>query len=72
GLRLRGQKADLRKIFLYLTLIVGFIVGGIAGSILFVKYQFTAILVPCVVTAAIAISYWFFQHYQYRSKSGSQ
>jgi uncharacterized membrane protein YoaK (UPF0700 family) len=62
GLRFRGHKTDGRKIVLYVTLISGFIVGGIAGSICFVHYQFSAMLVPCVITALIAVSYWLFLH----------
>lgn len=62
GLRLRGHKTDSRKIVLYSILISGFVVGGIAGSWLFAKLIFTAILVPCMLTAVIAIGYWVFLH----------
>ena len=62
GLRVRGQKADKRKVVLYLTLITGFVVGGTAGSMCFVQYQFSAMLVPSVITALIALSYWLFLH----------
>lgn len=60
GLRVRGQKTDSRKVVLYLILITGFVVGGIAGSIGFMRYQFSAIWAPCIITALIAISYWLF------------
>lgn len=60
GLRVRGQKTDSRKVVLYLILITGFVVGGIAGSIGFMRYQFSAMWVPCIITALIAISYWLF------------
>lgn len=60
GLRLRGQRADRRKIILYGILISGFIIGGVAGSLLFARFTFTAIGVPCALTALIAIGYWFF------------
>lgn len=63
GLRLRGQKTDTRKIILYLTLIMGFTIGGIAGSLAFVRVQFSAMLVPCIFTAFIAVSYWLYLHY---------
>ncbi|HEX2586083.1 MAG TPA: YoaK family protein, partial [Steroidobacteraceae bacterium] len=64
GLRLRGHKTDSRKIVLYSILISGFVVGGIAGSWLFAKLIFTAILVPCMLTAVIAIGYWVFLHHR--------
>ena len=63
GLRLRGQKADARKITLYLTLISGFTFGGIAGSLAFVKMQFSAMLLPSVFTAFIAVGYWLYLYY---------
>lgn len=70
GLKFRGQKVDGRKIALYLTLITGFVIGGIAGSISFVQYAFSAMWGPCVITALIAISYWLFLHSQSRKGSG--
>lgn len=69
GLRFRGYKADGRKIVLYLTLIAGFVTGGVAGSASFVLYQFSAMLVPCVLTALIAVSYSLFWLRQSRRTS---
>ncbi|MGD9843519.1 MAG: YoaK family protein [Steroidobacteraceae bacterium] len=63
GFRLRGQKADTRKIILYLTLIVGFVLGGIAGSLAFAKFQFSAMLASSVMTAVIAVSYLLYWHH---------
>ena len=57
GLRFRGHKADSRRIILYLTLITGFIVGGVAGSLAFAYYHFSALLFPCILTALIGIGY---------------
>lgn len=62
GLRCRGQKADSRKILLYVILITGFIAGGVAGSLGFARYQFSSMLVPCGITVLMAISYWLFLH----------
>ncbi|HQQ63242.1 MAG TPA: YoaK family protein [Pseudomonadales bacterium] len=64
GLRLRGQQADMRRIILYLTLIAGFIVGGVLGALCFASLQFTAMLFPAVLTALVAGSYWVFWHLQ--------
>ena len=60
GLRLRGQKANARRITLYCILIAGFITGGILGGLLFARFMFSAILVPCILTAFVAVSYWVF------------
>ncbi len=70
GLRVRGHKTDARKIVIYCILISGFIIGGIAGSLLFAKFMFSAILAPCILTAFIAVSYWVFLQNQLRSKVG--
>ena len=60
GLRIRGQQADARKIILYLTLIAGFLFGGIAGSIFFIHYHFSAMLVPSAITFVIGSAYWLY------------
>lgn len=69
GLRFRGQKIDVRKFILYITLIAGFLIGGIAGALLFGHYQFSAMLVPCALTALVAVSYWLFLQYRDRRKT---
>lgn len=63
GLRFRGQKTDTRKISLYLILITGFVLGGVAGSLAFAGFQFSAMLAPAMLTAIIAISYWLYWHW---------
>jgi uncharacterized membrane protein YoaK (UPF0700 family) len=68
GLKLRGQQADIRKVVLYLLLIAGFILGGVAGSVCFAQYRFSAMLVPSVMTASIGIGYWLYV----QSKLGSK
>lgn len=68
GLRVRGQKTDARKVFLYVILITGFIVGGVAGSLLFVRFLFFALLAPCLLTACIAVGYWIFLQLQAHDK----
>lgn len=67
GLRCRGQKSDSRKIVLYCILIAGFIVGGVIGAILFAHYRFSALWVSCLLTAAVAVSYGVFLHWQGRA-----
>jgi uncharacterized membrane protein YoaK (UPF0700 family) len=60
GLRLRGQKQDSRRAVLYLTLIMGFIVGGVAGAFIFNAVKFNALMIPGILTASLAIIYWLF------------
>jgi uncharacterized membrane protein YoaK (UPF0700 family) len=61
GLRLRGQQQDSRRAILYLTLITGFIVGGITGVFMFHAVKFNALIVPGILTACLAVIYWLFR-----------
>ena len=72
GLRFRGRKIDVRKFILYITLIAGFLIGGIAGALLFNLYQFTAMLVPCILTALVAVSYWLYLQHRDRRRTVSR
>ncbi len=57
GLRVRGQRADTRRIILYATLISGFIAGGIVGAYLFMESGFTAIAMPALMSTLMAMTY---------------
>ena len=67
GLRLRGKKADTRKVILYCTLIVGFISGGIIGAISFQHFSYDAILLPSILSSIVAILYWLYLYSQSRA-----
>ena len=67
GLRFRGQPTDKRKIILYLILILGFICGGIVGAISFKMFAFEAILLPCILSLTIAVSYWIYLRIKFGS-----
>ncbi len=60
GLRLRGQKQDSRRIVLYLTLIIGFITGGVVGVFIYNAIEFYALIIPGTLIASLAIIYWLF------------
>ncbi len=62
GLRLRGQKADRRRVILYLTLISGFILGGTAGAIGYAHLGFYSLLLPAMVAILMALTYWIYRH----------
>jgi len=57
GEALRGQKMDARKAALFLTIIAGFILGGIIGAGLYARYQFAALLFPSIVCLLMAFVY---------------
>lgn len=58
GLWFRGQKADKRRVILYLTLISGFVSGGVVGAMNFNSFSFLAMLVPAGLAAVMAIVYF--------------
>lgn len=58
GARLRGQPLDRRRARLYLLLVTGFILGGTLGSVIFLAWQFLALLVPVLLAVFLAGLYW--------------
>lgn len=67
GLKLRGHPADYRKILLYLILISGFILGGMAGAVCFERYRFFSMLLPAGLAALMAGIYWIYLFAKFRS-----
>ncbi|WJG09421.1 YoaK family protein [Aliiglaciecola sp. LCG003] len=57
GAKLRGELFDQRKGILFLLIIVGFIVGGTSGAVLFNSLQFFALVVPASICLVLAVSY---------------
>ena len=56
GAALRGERFDQRKFILFLTIIAGFISGGVIGSVLYGDYEYMALCFPagvCFLLAAI-------------------
>jgi uncharacterized membrane protein YoaK (UPF0700 family) len=58
GLWLRGHKADKRRVILYLTLILGFVAGGLVGAMNFNSFSFLAMLLPASLAAVMAFIYF--------------
>lgn len=58
GMRLRGQQIDRRRLILYLTLISGFICGGVVGAILYEHLAAFALLLPAFIALSLASAYW--------------
>jgi hypothetical protein len=48
---------------LFMILISGFIIGGVLGAIVFTVMQFSALILPSILTALIAWLYWLYLHY---------
>jgi uncharacterized membrane protein YoaK (UPF0700 family) len=61
GLWFRGQTADRRRVVLYLTLIMGFILGGLFGAFSFASFRFYALVAPVTMCALMAVAYLFYR-----------
>lgn len=57
GARLRGVKLDTRRLLLYLTIIVGFIIGGVLGAYLFQKIAYFTLLLAGLLCLALSFGY---------------
>lgn len=64
GLWMRGQPPDKRRVILYLTLIAGFIVGGVAGALGFQAWLFHSMFMPSAIAAAMAVAYLVYRRKQ--------
>jgi uncharacterized membrane protein YoaK (UPF0700 family) len=57
GARVRGEHFDNRKALLLILIIVGFILGGAAGAVLYSILMFKALFIPAGICIFLAISY---------------
>lgn len=57
GHALRGLKQDRRRIWLYLTIISGFLLGGIIGTLAFAAWSYNALWLPVALTSVTAFVY---------------
>lgn len=57
GSALRGEVFDKRKAMLFLLIITGFILGGFAGGLLYVKFAFMALIAPAIICFLLALAY---------------
>ncbi|MBQ4833555.1 DUF1275 domain-containing protein [Pseudoalteromonas sp. MMG010] len=53
----RGKTLDRRKAKIFLTIIIGFIFGGTLGALLYIKFNFMALLFPASICFFIAVCY---------------
>lgn len=57
GQRLKGRKVDARRALLYLIIVLGFILGGVAGAFFWWELQFKSLFVPAAACLLMAILY---------------
>ncbi|MCF7220925.1 YoaK family protein [Marilutibacter chinensis] len=57
GHRLRGMPSDQRRLWLCLVIIVGFLLGGVAGAMLFRHLGYDTLYLPAALTGSTGIAY---------------
>jgi len=57
GYWLRGMPLQTRKVFLFCTLIAGFISGGVIGAFLYKIWAYSALLFPALGCLSLAVAY---------------
>ncbi len=62
GLTARGERADWRRMRLYLTLLAGFLAGGALGALGFARFGPNTLLGPAGLTGGIGFGYAWLQH----------
>ncbi|WP_340681032.1 YoaK family protein [Paraglaciecola sp.] len=60
GAKFRGEKLDQRKAILFVLIIMGFIAGGVLGSVLFRHFAFLALIAPVIICLLLALTYRIF------------
>jgi len=71
GSYFRGHPLDRKRVNLYLLLIMGFMFGGVIGSLAYNSYQFTALLFPSLFAICLAIIYWLYLYTLFKAKKRS-
>jgi uncharacterized membrane protein YoaK (UPF0700 family) len=67
GLTARGEKADWRKMRLYLVLLAGFLGGGVLGAQAYLHFGYDTLLIPATLAGVTGAGYTIFKHLRRRS-----
>ena len=57
GQRLRGETVDVRKLRLFLLIIGGFVLGALAGALLFHRFALYALVAPAAICLMLGLAY---------------
>ncbi|MET3929706.1 uncharacterized membrane protein YoaK (UPF0700 family) [Lysobacter sp. OAE881] len=57
GHRLRGLPADPRRLWLCLAIIGGFLLGGVAGALVFPHLSYRTLYIPAALTGTVGVAY---------------
>ncbi len=69
GHALRGLPVDARRVRLCFLVISGFLCGGVAGTLAFGAFGYSALLFPASLTAVVSISYGLYKIRRDRARS---
>jgi len=67
GHALRGLPVDSKRVSLCFLVISGFLCGGVAGTLAFQAFGYSALLFPACLTALVSITYGLYQFRRARS-----
>jgi uncharacterized membrane protein YoaK (UPF0700 family) len=57
GSFLRGEPLDSRKLKLFICIILGFILGGVLGAVMYAQFEYRSLYVPALSCLVLAMSY---------------
>jgi len=69
GLTARGERADWRRMRLYLLLLGGFFSGSALGAVAFGHFGYDTLLIPAVLTGITGAGYTLFKQVRRRSRA---
>jgi uncharacterized membrane protein YoaK (UPF0700 family) len=69
GHALRRLPVDIRRLQLCFLVISGFLCGGVSGTLAFNRFGYSALFVPAVLTAVVALAYGLYRLRKGRTRS---
>jgi uncharacterized membrane protein YoaK (UPF0700 family) len=72
GLAARGERADWRRMRLYLVLLAGFLAGGAAGAWGFARFGTDTLLFPAALTGVTGVGYTWLRHVRRHGESNTE
>jgi uncharacterized membrane protein YoaK (UPF0700 family) len=62
GQWLGGVRMDARRVRLYVTLVIGFFVGGVTDALIFPRFGQYGLLLPAALTGLVGVAYMVYRH----------
>ena len=69
GHALRGMPLQKRRLLLSVLIIVSFLIGGVLGTLAFLRIGYDALLIPATLTGVVGVGYAGYRHMSMRQKN---